>query len=50
MVFAGTALSVRSTVHLSLTFDHRVADGVQAADLLDRVARLLGDATWLAAQ
>jgi pyruvate dehydrogenase E2 component (dihydrolipoamide acetyltransferase) len=50
MVLAGTALAVRSTVHLSLTFDHRVADGVQAADLLDRVARLLGHATWLAAQ
>jgi pyruvate dehydrogenase E2 component (dihydrolipoamide acetyltransferase) len=50
VVVAGTALSVRSTVHLSLTFDHRVADGVQAADLLDRVARLLGHATWLAAQ
>ena len=46
----GKALSVRPTVHLSLTFDHRVADGVQAAELLDRVARLLGDATWLAAQ
>ena len=36
------------TVHLSLTFDHRVADGAPAASLLDRVARLLADPTWLA--
>ena len=29
------ALTVRPTVHLSLTFDHRVADGVAAATLLE---------------
>ncbi|MAG35882.1 MAG: hypothetical protein CL878_06530 [Dehalococcoidia bacterium] len=28
-------LTVRTTVHLSLTFDHRVADGVAAATLLE---------------
>ncbi|MBI3971012.1 MAG: 2-oxo acid dehydrogenase subunit E2 [Chloroflexi bacterium] len=32
-------LTARPTVHLSLTFDHRVADGVAAAALLDAVAR-----------
>jgi pyruvate dehydrogenase E2 component (dihydrolipoamide acetyltransferase) len=30
-------LTVRPTVHLSLTFDHRVADGATAAQLLDAV-------------
>jgi pyruvate dehydrogenase E2 component (dihydrolipoamide acetyltransferase) len=30
------------TVHAGLTVDHRVADGAQAAELLDRVAVLLG--------
>jgi pyruvate dehydrogenase E2 component (dihydrolipoamide acetyltransferase) len=30
-------LALRPTVHLSLTFDHRVADGAEAATLLDRM-------------
>lgn len=30
-------LTVRTTVHLSLTFDHRAADGVAAATLLERI-------------
>jgi pyruvate dehydrogenase E2 component (dihydrolipoamide acetyltransferase) len=46
-VALGDALAVRPTVHLSLTFDHRVADGVPAAELLGRVARLLSDQGWL---
>ena len=36
------------TCVLSLTFDHRVADGVPAAQLLDSIARRLGDADYLA--
>jgi pyruvate dehydrogenase E2 component (dihydrolipoamide acetyltransferase) len=32
---AGPGLTVRPTVHLSLTFDHRVADGAAAAQLLE---------------
>jgi pyruvate/2-oxoglutarate dehydrogenase complex dihydrolipoamide acyltransferase (E2) component len=32
---------------LSLTFDHRVADGAPAAELLDAVARRMGDAAHL---
>ena len=47
VVVAGDALAARPTVHLSLTFDHRVADGVPAAQLLDRVAGLLADQRWL---
>jgi pyruvate dehydrogenase E2 component (dihydrolipoamide acetyltransferase) len=46
-VALGDALAVRPTVHLSLTFDHRVADGVPAAELLTRIARLLSDQAWL---
>jgi pyruvate dehydrogenase E2 component (dihydrolipoamide acetyltransferase) len=46
-IAVGDALAVRPTVHLSLTFDHRVADGVPAAELLGRVARRLGDQEWL---
>ncbi|HEY3111415.1 MAG TPA: dihydrolipoamide acetyltransferase family protein [Chloroflexota bacterium] len=49
VVVAGDALAARPTVHLSLTFDHRVADGVPAAQLLERVAGLLGDQRWLMA-
>jgi pyruvate/2-oxoglutarate dehydrogenase complex dihydrolipoamide acyltransferase (E2) component len=39
--FAGEdgGLSVRPTVHLCLTFDHRVADGAVAAGLLDAVVK-----------
>lgn len=35
------------TCVLSLTFDHRVVDGVPAAQLLDAVARLMSDGTFL---
>jgi pyruvate/2-oxoglutarate dehydrogenase complex dihydrolipoamide acyltransferase (E2) component len=40
-------LVARQTCVLSLTFDHRVADGVPAAQLLDRVAGLLNDEAFL---
>ena len=40
-VDASGQLTVRPTVHLSLTFDHRVADGVEGAALLDRIAAQL---------
>ncbi len=48
VVVAGGALAARPTVHLSLTFDHRVADGAPAAELLGRVAELLDDPGRLA--
>jgi pyruvate dehydrogenase E2 component (dihydrolipoamide acetyltransferase) len=38
---------VGTTCVLSLTFDHRVADGVPAAQLLDVVARQMNDAQYL---
>jgi pyruvate dehydrogenase E2 component (dihydrolipoamide acetyltransferase) len=37
-------LDMRSTCTLSLTFDHRVADGMPAAQLLGSVASLMNDA------
>jgi pyruvate/2-oxoglutarate dehydrogenase complex dihydrolipoamide acyltransferase (E2) component len=37
------------TCTLSLTFDHRVADGVPAAELLAAVADRLGDEAYLGA-
>jgi pyruvate dehydrogenase E2 component (dihydrolipoamide acetyltransferase) len=40
-------LNVGTTCVLSLTFDHRVADGVPAAQLLDVVARQMNDAQLL---
>jgi len=40
-------LVARQTCVLSLTFDHRVADGVPAAQLLDRVAALMNDEAFL---
>jgi pyruvate dehydrogenase E2 component (dihydrolipoamide acetyltransferase) len=42
-------LVARRTCVLSLTFDHRVADGAPAAQLLDAIARNLTDETSLAA-
>jgi pyruvate dehydrogenase E2 component (dihydrolipoamide acetyltransferase) len=36
------------TCVLSLTFDHRVADGVPAAQLLDAIAKRMNDADYLA--
>ncbi|MDA4136477.1 MAG: 2-oxo acid dehydrogenase subunit E2 [Thaumarchaeota archaeon] len=40
-------LKVRPTVHLSLTFDHRVIDGADAALFLDTVVRLVRDLSWI---
>jgi pyruvate/2-oxoglutarate dehydrogenase complex dihydrolipoamide acyltransferase (E2) component len=40
-------LTVRPTLHLSLTWDHRVADGSEAGQLLARVAELIGDWDYL---
>lgn len=40
-------LAVAPTCVLSLTFDHRVADGAPAAELLAAVARRMGDAAHL---
>jgi pyruvate dehydrogenase E2 component (dihydrolipoamide acetyltransferase) len=48
VVFEGQ-LTVRRTCMLSLTFDHRVVDGAPAAQLLGRVAQLMGDAAALSA-
>lgn len=41
-------LGVAQTCVLSLTFDHRVSDGVPAAEVLDGIARRMNDAEWLA--
>jgi len=41
-------LVVRPTLHLSLTWDHRVADGSTAALLLGRIAELIADDDYLA--
>ncbi len=46
-VVADGCLSARPTVHLSLTWDHRIADGVPAALLLDHVATLITDRKFL---
>ncbi|BCS52038.1 dihydrolipoamide acetyltransferase family protein [Geobacter sp. SVR] len=37
------AIAIRKILHLSLTFDHRVTDGVDAARFIGRVARYLED-------
>jgi pyruvate dehydrogenase E2 component (dihydrolipoamide acetyltransferase) len=42
-------LEVGHTCMLSLTFDHRVTDGVPAAQLLGEVVRLMNDQSFLAA-
>jgi pyruvate dehydrogenase E2 component (dihydrolipoamide acetyltransferase) len=42
-VVEGRGIAVGTTCTLSLTFDHRVADGAPAAMLLDAVARRIGD-------
>lgn len=36
-------LAIRQILHLSLTFDHRIADGVMAAHFLSDVAQILSD-------
>lgn len=46
VVEEGSVVAGESCV-LSLTFDHRVADGAPAADLLAAVASRMGDAGWL---
>jgi pyruvate/2-oxoglutarate dehydrogenase complex dihydrolipoamide acyltransferase (E2) component len=38
---------ISQTCVLSLTFDHRVADGVPAAKLLDFIAGLMTDGQYL---
>lgn len=41
------ALVLAHTCVLSLTFDHRVADGAPAAELLGTIARLMNDSAYL---
>ncbi len=41
------AFAVAQTCVLSLTFDHRVTDGVPAAQLLDAIARRMNDEAYL---
>jgi len=43
----GDSLEVRDTAVLTLTFDHRVLDGVPAAEFLSRVKELLEDPSWM---
>jgi pyruvate/2-oxoglutarate dehydrogenase complex dihydrolipoamide acyltransferase (E2) component len=43
----GDEICVRPTVHLSLTWDHRVADGQEAGTLLGRIAALVQDYDYL---
>ena len=45
--FRDGQLTIGRTSVLSLTFDHRVVDGVPAAQLLGRVAELMNDEGWL---
>jgi pyruvate dehydrogenase E2 component (dihydrolipoamide acetyltransferase) len=40
-------LKVKPTVHFSLTFDHRVVDGADAARFLETFVGLLRDLSWL---
>jgi pyruvate dehydrogenase E2 component (dihydrolipoamide acetyltransferase) len=47
-VVVSGALAVRPTVRLSLTWDHRVADGAEAGALLATIAELIGDRDYLA--
>lgn len=46
-IVAADKLTIRPALHLSLTWDHRVADGVAAALLLGRIAELIGDSDYL---
>ena len=46
-VVSDGGLFIRPTVHLSLTWDHRVADGAEAGLLVKRVAELIGDPGYL---
>jgi len=47
-VVIGEGLFIHPTVHLSLTWDHRVADGAEAGRLVGRVADLIADRSYLA--
>ena len=47
VVRAGAVVMAQTCV-LSLTFDHRVADGATAARLLDGIARRMNDESYLA--
>jgi pyruvate dehydrogenase E2 component (dihydrolipoamide acetyltransferase) len=47
-VVEGAAVLAGTTVVLSLTFDHRVADGATAAGLLDLVAQMISDPAQMA--
>jgi pyruvate dehydrogenase E2 component (dihydrolipoamide acetyltransferase) len=49
-VIRGGQVAAASTVVLSLTFDHRVADGVPAAQLLDAIALRISDPHYFAGQ
>ncbi len=40
-------ITVKPTVHLSLTFDHRVVDGADAAQFLNTLVGFLGETNWL---
>ena len=44
----GSKVVVAPSVHLSLTWDHRVTDGVPAARVLNRLAELINDRRYLA--
>ncbi|NOZ50042.1 MAG: 2-oxo acid dehydrogenase subunit E2 [Chloroflexi bacterium] len=43
----GERLTVRPTLHLSLTWDHQVTDGAEAGQLLGRIAEMIGDRRYL---
>jgi pyruvate dehydrogenase E2 component (dihydrolipoamide acetyltransferase) len=47
-VVRNAEIAIGHTCVLSLTFDHRVADGVPAASLLDAIARRMNDEQFLA--
>ena len=44
---SGDEICARPTVHLSLTWDHRVADGQEAGTLLGTIAALVQDYDYL---
>jgi pyruvate dehydrogenase E2 component (dihydrolipoamide acetyltransferase) len=46
-IVRNTELVIGRTCVLSLTFDHRVTDGVPAAQLLDAVARRMNEESFL---
>jgi pyruvate dehydrogenase E2 component (dihydrolipoamide acetyltransferase) len=48
-IVRGGQIAAAPTCVLSLTFDHRVVDGVPAAQLLDAVARRMTDPDYFSA-